>query len=504
MNLYDKLVRYGGSGCYPMHMPGHKRNTDMMHMLNPYTLDITEIEGFDNLHHAEGILKEGMSRAAALYGSEHTDYLVGGSTAGILAGIAACTRKGDRILAARNCHKSVYHAIELNELLPVYLYPQQEDAFGINGGISPEKTEEMLIRHPDIKLVVITSPTYEGILSDIKKISETVHRFGIPLLVDEAHGAHLGFHSSWPENSVRLGADIVIHSIHKTLPALTQTGLIHVNGKLVDYDEVLRYLGMYQSSSPSYVLMAGIEQCIGLLEQKREELFKEYEERLKLFRDRMGQLEKLRLLTREEVRAAGGFDYDPSKIVISAKGVGLTGNRLYYGLLDDYKIQMEMAAKDYVLGITSICDTDEGFVRLAEALLGIDSRAGLNSTDSGADNDGSTGGLVIKDKEGAGTYPDIAMPSHKAYEAPKESVPLKGSAGRTAAEYVYLYPPGIPLLVPGERISEKLIREIAVYRENGLSVQGMRDAGNRYIKVVAEDVMWEPAGKERVECQKYL
>ena len=244
MNLYDKLLKYRVSDYYPMHMPGHKRNKELLTMVNPYSIDITEIDGFDNLHHAEEVLLQGMERAAALYKSHFTGYLVGGSTAAILTGISACTKKKDKILVARNSHKSVYHGIYLNELEPVYIYPQTEPQFGISGGIFPEKIEEMLIKHPDIKLVVLTSPTYEGILSDVKSIAEITHKYDVPLMVDEAHGAHLGFHPGFPKGSVGLGADIVIHSIHKTLPALTQSALIHVNGNLADVEEIKRYLAI--------------------------------------------------------------------------------------------------------------------------------------------------------------------------------------------------------------------------------------------------------------------
>ena len=481
--MYDKLVEYSNGDYYPMHMPGHKRNKEMLQMVNPYSIDITEIDGFDNLHHAEGILREGMSHAAALYGSEHTNYLIGSSTSGILAGVAACTKKGDKILVARNSHKAVYHAIYLNELVPIYIYPQLEEHFGINGGISPKTVEELLIKHQNIKLIIITSPTYEGVVSDVKTIGEIAHKYLIPLLVDEAHGAHLGFHPRFPKSSVQLGADVVIHSLHKTLPAFTQTGLIHINGKLVNYEEVERYLGIYQSSSPSYLLMASIEQCVTLLEQRQEELFSMYEKRLQLFYDRMNQLRKLKLLTREKVKKAGFYDFDSSKITISVKGTNITGNQLYYKLLKPYKIQMEMVSKDYVLGMTSICDTEEGFKRLGDALLEIDSKLCDNVIETNETDQESAGvGERIRNQN----IPEIVMLSHNAYEKPSEVLSLPDSIGRVTAEYVYLYPPGIPLLVPGERINKSLVTDIVRYKESGLSIQGMQERDGEFIKVVME------------------
>lgn len=467
-----------------MHMPGHKRNTEVLNMINPYEIDITEIEGFDNLHHREGILKEGTNRAACLYGSEYTNYLIGSSTAGILSGIAACTKKGDKIIIARNCHKAVYHAIYLNELQPIYIYPDLIKKYEINGGISPEKIEELLIKHKDIKLIVLTSPTYEGIISNIKEISKMAHKYSTILMVDEAHGAHLGFHPGWPVSSIKAGADIVIHSLHKTLPALTQTGLIHVNGNLADKDEITRYLGIYQSSSPSYILMSSIEQCITILEEKREELFCDFYDRLQHFYLRMKNLKHLKLLTKEEVESTG-FDFDPSKLTITVKNASITAKELYLTLLEKYKIQMEMVSKDYVLGMTSICDKPEGFLRLEEALLEIDDEVKYNKEDENSPF-GHRDNYLIEDLVYPVSQPEMVMPSHKAYEAVKDRIPVNESAGRVTTEYVYLYPPGIPLLVPGERISEDMVSYLQRIKESGLFLQGMKDINSEYIEAVAE------------------
>lgn len=498
MNLYDKLVEYGSGDYYPMHMPGHKRNPRLLHMVDPYSIDITEIEGFDNLHHAQEILLEGMERTAALYGSEHTSYLTGGSTAGILTGISACTSKGDRILVARNSHKSVYHAIYLQELKPVYLYPEILQGYGINSGITPQAVEDMLIKYPDIKLVVITSPTYEGIVSDIRGIANAAHRHGVPLMVDEAHGAHLGFHSGFPTGSVSLGSDLVIHSIHKTLPAFTQTALIHINGSLVDYEEIKRYLAIYQSSSPSYILMAGMEQCITLLEQEKNELFDAFHKQLGCFYKRLEGLKHLKLLTLDGVRKLGGYDFDPSKITVSARGTEVTGKYLYDQLLNRYHIQMEMTAGDYVLGMTSIADTEEGFVRLGDALLELDQEL-KHCMDlylsQGETQEWKVSAVYDYEKDRAGDKTDLAQNQpervlfcHDAYGKPQEVIWLTDSADRIAAEYIYLYPPGIPLLVPGERISRPLLARLAEYLDKGLTLQGLEDMDGEFIKVLAASV----------------
>lgn len=457
-NLYHILADYKQENYYPMHMPGHKRNLDLV--FNPYDFDITEIEGFDNLHDAQGILKDAMERAAHVYNSEESFFLVNGSTVGILAGIASCVTKGDRVLVARNCHKAVYNAVILNELQPEYIYPQNEPNFGINGGISADDVRKMLITYPDIKLVIITSPTFEGIISDIEKISEIVHKFGIPLLVDEAHGAHLGFHTYFPDNSISKGADIVIHSVHKTLPAFTQTALLHVNGTLVNKSRLRDYLTYYQTSSPSYLLMAGIDYCMDLIQSKGDELFENYVTNLKLFYKCSKDFKHIKILSKEII-GSNVFDHDPSKIVISVRNTNMIGTTLYHILLKEFKIQLEMVSSDYVLAMTSIADTKEGFDRLVKALLSIDKK--------------------IPDLKYEKCFMpqnirlDIELKPYEAYNMKGESIPFSKAEGRIAKEYAYLYPPGIPLLVPGERISKECIDLFNHYKDYMLAIKGLKN-----------------------------
>lgn len=481
MDLYQSLLKYKDEGYYPMHMPGHKRNTDLLTMVNPYSIDITEIDGFDNLHRPEGIIKNGMESWAKIYGSAHTYYLVGGSSAGILAGISAAANRGDKILVARNSHKSVYHAIYLNGLKPVYLYPDRINSFGINGSIALKDVEEILERERDIRLIVITSPTYEGVLSDIEGIAKAAHRYGIPLMVDEAHGAHLGFHPGFPKNSVSEGADIAVQSIHKTLPAFTQSALLHANGTLIAEDRLLRYLSVYQSTSPSYILMAGMDKCRELLEDRGEELFAAYYEMLMEFYKAAAGFKNIRLLTDNIVRTEGGYAFDPSKLNLSVRGTESTGTMLYDILLNEYKIQMEMAAGDYCLGMTSIGDRKEGFDRLYKALVEVDGRLSRNSEYKEKASDKITDCKTTAFKI---TSAHVLTTCEEALNTAAKSIPLKESIGFVSAEYVYLYPPGIPLLVPGEEITEDILQTLAEYKEQGLTIQGLSDYSSGNIKIV--------------------
>ena len=484
--LYDQLTAYCHSDFYPFHMPGHKRRLGTM--ADPFTFDITEIEDFDNLHHAEGILLEAQQRAAAFYGSMETHFLVNGSTGGILSAIGACVPRG-RILMARNCHKAAYHAVYLNRLDVTYLYPEtleerklypdiQEYGEGERGGaISPEAVKEALSRDPDIRAVFITSPTYEGVVSDVQSIARLAHEYGIPLIVDEAHGAHFGMHPIFPRPALAQGADVVIQSLHKTLPSLTQTALLHVNSSLVDRRRLRQMLGIYQSSSPSYVLMSSMDQCIRILEEQGEKLFEAFVENLNFFYRETGKLSVLKVIRTD----------DPSKIIISAGKSGLSGREISRILREKYHLEMEMEAVSYALALTSVGDDREGFERLARALTEMDE-----------EQKGKCGSLCSRhtaffpqaEKEISGDgnfqYTAAEMTIWEAENAPQERILLTESAGYLSGEYIYLYPPGIPLVVPGERMDERVLQVLLRDKELGYSLQGMEDYSMKYLWVIKE------------------
>ncbi len=452
ISLEKKLLEYSKSNYYGFHMPGHKRNIKEFGKEIPYHLDITEIDGFDDLHHSESILKDAQKRAAKVFAAEETHFLINGSTAGNLSAILGVTKRGDQIIVARNNHKSVYNAIELNGLEPLYVYPNIDDRYGIVTEISAADIEELLDTDVEykktgngrIKAVVIVSPTYEGVISNVEEIADIAHKYKIPLIVDEAHGAHLGFHEYFPVNSNELGADIVIQSVHKTLPSLTQTGVLHINGTLVNRDNVRKYLKMLQSSSPSYVLMASIDSCVELIEKNGTEIFESYVEDLQKCRRELKELEKLRL-----IEFNNHIRYDKSKILISTKGTNITGNELSNLLLDEFHLQMEMAGIDYVLAMTSVGDTKEGFERLVQALCSIDKRVQYAESSDKLE--------VI----------DLLKKIRKIPET--ETIDELGEE-KIAEYFYYIYPPGIPLLVPGEIISKEMKELIHFYECNGFKV----------------------------------
>ena len=312
--LYDKLLQYSKEDYYPYHMPGHKRHMQGRPLEDLYDIDITEIDGFDNLHHAEGILKEIQERAAALWKTKKTYFLVNGSTCGLLAAIATASGKDKVFVMTRNCHKAAYHGIYVNHVKVHYLYPEADGGVnceqsggtgwvsenaGFAGKITPESVRESLKACAEVgeqvAAVLLTSPTYEGIVSDIPEISRICHEAGTILIVDEAHGAHLGFSEGYPDSAVHQGADLVIQSVHKTLPAMTQTALLHLCSDRVDVHRLERFLSIYQTSSPSYIMMSSIDLCMDVVEQEGRQRLEERLADVDCFRQETFDLKHIRV-----------------------------------------------------------------------------------------------------------------------------------------------------------------------------------------------------------------
>lgn len=476
-SLFNSLKEYGSSDFYPFHMPGHKRNPESGPLAAFYQLDITEVEGFDNLHQPEGIIKAAGGRASGLYQSEETYFLINGSTAGILSAVSTVAGRGRKLIAARNCHKAVYHAAFLNRLELEYLYPPVLEEFGLAGGISGAQTEEKIKEiadregigveniHTLIAGIVVTSPSYEGILSDVEGIVKAAHRCKIPVIVDQAHGAHFGFHPAFPKNAVTQGADLVIHSVHKTLPAPTQTALLHHNSSLTKSERLRKYLKIYQSSSPSYLLMAGIDSCMELVEREAEERLTQLLSYRKAFTEKVKDCGHIRLYpSMAEGKKEGRGIQEPGRLVISVMDSSLTGQQLYDILRESYHLQMEMAASTYVVGILSMMDREEGLQRLGTALCEIDER--IEGTT--ADNRERSALRQIY-------QPRMRLPLYEAFTEENESIPLREAENRIAADFINLYPPGIPLAVPGERLDKEIIAIAERYSSNGYTVQGIND-----------------------------
>ncbi len=469
-SLLQMLTDYSHGPALPFHMPGHKRHALHSPAL-PWGLDITEIDGFDDLHDPEGILAESMARAARLWGSRRAWYLVNGSTGGILAALHAALPRGSTLLAARNCHKSLYHALELLDLEPVFLTPPADPATGLAASLPVEAVQAALTAHPEAKALFLTSPTYEGVLSDLPRLAKLCHAHGAALIVDEAHGPHLGF-SPFPAGAVAAGADLVVQSLHKTLPSLTQTAILHWQGNLVDPDRVARSLGIFQTSSPSYLFLASMDGCVRLLEENGAEVFHTWAEALGEFDGRIAGLRRLSVLCHGADKLCahpGFFAHDPSKLVISTLGTGLTGPALMARLRKEFSIELEMAGPAHVLAMTGPGDRKTDLAALAHALLTIDRDCppGEQATPP-----------VLP------PVPARALSAGAALEREAVVLPFARTPGMTAAEYLWAYPPGIPLAVPGEVVSPALLESLEAYLRAGLSLKSTAGSPTGHLRVL--------------------
>lgn len=447
-----------------MHMPGHKRNAGLFSDVE--NIDVTEVEGLDNLHDPEGIIKESMDRVSSFLGTDKTYFLVNGSTVGVLAAIQSATDIGDEIIIGRNSHKSVYNAVEIRDLKPVYLYPESTGLF--DGGYNKEELEKLL-EETSAKVVVITSPTYEGVVSDIKGLAEVAHKNEAILIVDSAHGAHFCL-DGFPNPAYKEEADIVIESIHKTLPALTQTAVIHVMGDRINREKLERALATYQTSSPSYVFMTSIDECFNIVEKEGNKRAEELLKTLENIRRDVNNTEKVFIPGKELVGNNEVYDYDLGKLVIDLSKTNITGVELAKILREKYKFETEMANNKYVIAMTSIADDLEKVKAFGEALVEV------------AD------GLEVADEEISGEriVNEVKFSPYEAINVDFEEVALKDAKGRIAGDYIYKYPPGIPLIVPGEVVSEELIKEVEKSLESGLQIKGITDKITSGIKVIKE------------------
>lgn len=472
------LAAYGQGETYPFHMPGHKRR--FPETMNPKLLDITEIEGFDDLHEPGGMIRQIERNLEDLYQVARAHLLVGGSTLGNLVGLLAHLEPGDRLLMARNCHKSIYQGAILGRLSVDYLFPRVLPN-GLQGPIQAEAVERALCLAEEagekIKLVAITSPTYEGVTSDLAAIGRIAHAHGALVLVDAAHGAHFGLHPCFPPSAADAGADLVVAGLHKTLPFYTMTSaLLLPRGSGADAEAVTEMIDRLETSSPSYILMGQAAAALRFLREEGPAYFKAYAGELRDFYRDCEKLKVLGLLRTD----------DPGKIVISCAGAPIRGQALMDCLRRDYRLELEMASFDYVLAMTSLMDTREGFRRLREALFAIDASLAARE---GAGRESRAGrGERLRDL--ACERPDDTvvygrqrkvLEPWQAVRAKTRCLPLAEAAGLVSRDSVILYPPGIPLVHSGEEITQELISYICQAQEEGLRVQGLREGEIRVL-----------------------
>lgn len=411
-------------------------------------------------------LKDAQKYAATVCQSDETYFLSVGSGCGILSAIFSATKQNGEVIMARNCQEAVYHGAELRELTTHYLYPEML-AEGMMGAVTVEMVEEALEKYPEAKTMIFISPTREGIISDVKAIVKAAHAKGVTVIVDESYGAHFLKESGFAKSAIRCGADVVIQDAHENLRAMNQSALLHIN-KDYRYKEKLRkYLSMFQSAGTSSEILQSIDWMMHWYIEEGREAYKNYLGRLKKLRAALGtRLTHLKLLVPENV-----FDYDISKVVISVKNCNISGEELGKQVLKKYQIKPEKISVDYVLFRTIVTDPEEVYGVLFDALTEIDAALEESPTPVGG-------------REELGQR-KVLMRICEAVEKKKKYVPLPESLGETSAGYIYIDPPGVPLLTPGEKISERCVRQLQYYLEENLKVRGL--SKEREIEIIWEE-----------------
>ncbi|HHX59336.1 MAG TPA: aminotransferase class I/II-fold pyridoxal phosphate-dependent enzyme [Epulopiscium sp.] len=441
--LYDKLIKYSKK-MTSFHMPGHKFGKVLNMKDIPFlNLDVTEVPGLDNLYESESIILKAQEEMARKYEAKESIFITNGSTSGIIASILTICSPGDTLIVARNCHHSVWNALILGGIRPIYINPSYNEEHNILGGIGDANLEQVLVKHPEAKGVVIVSPTYEGLVSDIQKVAKTVHKHNKILIVDEAHGAHFVWHQGFPNSATRQDADIVIQSMHKTLPALTQSALVHIGSRKIDKKMITKRLQMIQTSSPSYVMM-GIMDYVRAQMENQPEIWTNYVQELLKSRKSLMKMKKLLLLSKDICGKSNIYDMDESKLVIFTYNADITGIELGKILRSKYNIQVEVESEEYIIAMSTIGDSPNDLNLFSKALLEIDSTLKKDTTKKKYNKE-----LNIENKS--------TMLPREIYFGKKENIPFEESIGRISGTNIMLYPPGIPLICIGEVFSRETI-----------------------------------------------
>ncbi|MDT3702064.1 MAG: aminotransferase class I/II-fold pyridoxal phosphate-dependent enzyme [Thermincola sp.] len=461
----------------PFHMPGHKRGTGAgkgfarLMKTDPFSLDLTEVPGLDDLHNPCGPIKEAQAAAAGLFGAEQTFFLVNGTSVGIHAAIMSICKPNDVILLPRDVHRSVIGACILSGARPEYLPARVSSEFFIPLPPTAQDVKEALGKYEKVKAILQVYPSYYGIAGNLKEIADLAHSHKVPLIVDEAHGAHFAFSSRLPAPALKQGADISVQSTHKTLGALTQASMLHINSRLVSGAEVFRHLKILQSTSPSYLLMASLDAVVGQMERAGKTLMEKTVDHAIRVRREIMRIPGLQCLDEKVGANEGGFVYDPTKLYISFKGIGLTGYQAARILRKKYKIQVELSDLYNVLCMLSYGNTADDTGSLVRALVEM---AAVKRPP-----------LKLNHNFNFSFNPLVIMTPREAWFAPRKRIPMREAVGQVAAEIFAPYPPGIPLLCPGEAITRELVEIIISMKAQSCSFHGPGDPSLETVEVIA-------------------
>lgn len=477
--LFSGLLAHAKKDPVQFHIPGHKKGAGIDPEFREYigdnalAIDLINIGPLDDLHQPKGIIKEAQDLAAEAFGADRTFFSVQGTSGAIMTMVMAVCGPGDKIIVPRNVHKSVMSAIVFSGATPIFIHPEIDENLGISHGITTESVSKALELHPDAKGVLVINPTYFGVSADLKRIVEIAHSYNVPVLVDEAHGVHIHFHDELPLSAMQAGADLAATSVHKLGGSMTQSSILNMKGNLVSAKRVQSILSMLTTTSTSYLLLASLDVARKRLATEGKELIQKTIDLAQSIRRRINEIDRLYCVGEEILETKAAHDFDPTKLIISVKELGMNGFDVENWLREHHNIEVEMSDLYNILCIVTPGDSER------EADILVTALAELASERKGNTEKLETQ-VLLPD------IPVLSLTPRDAFYADTELVPFDESEGRIIAEFIMVYPPGIPIFIPGEIITGENLRYIKTNMEAGLPVQGPEDYDFKYLRVIEE------------------
>lgn len=474
--IYEAMERFKTMRVVPFDVPGHKRgkgNPELVAFLGEkcVSMDVNSMKPLDNLCHPTSVIREAEELAAEAFGAAHAYLMVGGTTSSVQSMVLTACKKGDKIILPRNVHRSVINALVLNGAIPVYVNPQLDTGLGISLGMRLSEVEKAIDKNPDAKAVLVNNPTYYGICSDLRGIVRLAHEKGMLVLADEAHGTHFYFGENMPISAMAAGADMAAVSMHKSGGSLTQSSFL-LTGPNINAGYARQIINLTQTTSGSYLLMSSLDISRRNLALRGAEVFRQVSALASYARDEINEIGGYRAYSKDLINGDSVFDFDETKLSVHTLDIGLAGIEVHDILRDEYDIQIEFGDLGNILAYISIGDRQRDVERLVGAMSEIKRRY-----------ERSRAGLMNQEY----MDPQVVKSPQEAFYAEKESLPLGDTLGRVCSEFVMAYPPGIPVLAPGERITQKIIDYIVYAKEKGCSMTGPEDPDIRFLNVLKED-----------------
>lgn len=473
--LFDAVKEIARKGIVPFDVPGHKRGQGIEELKDylgerVFDLDINAMVELDNIFNPVGVIKEAEQLAAELYGSDNCFLLVNGTTSGLQTMLLSMCEEWDKIILPRNVHRSITAGLILSGAIPIYIKPEYNHKLGIALGVTPESVDEAIRKNPDAKVLLVINPTYYGVVSHVESIVDIAHAHGLHVIADQAHGSHFRFHQDFPRCALKAGADMAAMSLHKTGGSLTQSSLLMVNSSSIDHDVIRTYLNLIQTTSPSHILLTSIDIARKQLALEGKKMLSNVLEVSRYAREKINQIKGYYAFGPDLVGQPGVAGFDETKLGICVKELGLTGYEMREILYHQYKIQVELADLYNILCIISLGDNHQSVNTLIKALEDIAVKHGREKDEHIFEKE-----LLI---------PEVVVSPRDAFYSMKKSVRLEDSAGEISAESAMAYPPGIPIIAPGEKITRDVIDYIKMLKAQKCVLQGAADPALDHIRVM--------------------